>query len=328
MNVEPVDVDRASLASCIEREWAVGAVSVEFLPVGFGAHHYAARSGDDRWFVTVDDIATKTWLGDDEPSRLAGLECALRAAVTLRRLGLTFVEAPLETASGGVLVRLAGRYVVSLYAWLEGESGAFGVELPAAERIALFRALGSLHTPELVSVDLHSDDGRVPLRAELTEVLDDLRRDWPGPYGDRARHALIAASADLRRALRAFDELIRTASIEPRVVTHGEPHGGNVMRTTAGDLRLIDWDTVALAPRERDLAVVLPRDDDEWAAYCSSGAPAAANEELLGLYRLLWLLTDVSLTVDRLRHTHDDDADSRVLWDGFNDTLGALARGV
>ena len=37
------------------------------------------------------------------------------------------------------------------------------------------------------------------------------------------------------------------------VVTHGEPHAGNVMRRSDGRHLLVDWDTVAVAPPERDL---------------------------------------------------------------------------
>ncbi|WP_432843998.1 phosphotransferase family protein [Dactylosporangium sp. CA-092794] len=36
------------------------------------------------------------------------------------------------------------------------------------------------------------------------------------------------------------------------VLTHGEPHPGNTMRTGGGWL-LIDWDTALLAAPERDL---------------------------------------------------------------------------
>ena len=36
------------------------------------------------------------------------------------------------------------------------------------------------------------------------------------------------------------------------VVTHGEPHAGNVVHAKSGPM-LIDWDTARWAPRERDL---------------------------------------------------------------------------
>ncbi len=45
----------------------------------------------------------------------------------------------------------------------------------------------------------------------------------------------------------------KVASREDRlVITHGEPHAANVMGSPGG-LVLVDWDTVLLAPPERDL---------------------------------------------------------------------------
>ena len=43
------------------------------------------------------------------------------------------------------------------------------------------------------------------------------------------------------------------------VLTHGEPHPGNTMRTEDG-WRLIDWDTARIAPPERDLWSINPGD--------------------------------------------------------------------
>ena len=52
----------------------------------------------------------------------------------------------------------------------------------------------------------------------------------------------------------------KTAAADVRlVITHGEPHPGNLIRTGNG-LAMVDWDTVALAPRERDLWMLA---DDE-----------------------------------------------------------------
>jgi thiamine kinase-like enzyme len=51
------------------------------------------------------------------------------------------------------------------------------------------------------------------------------------------------------------------------VVTHGEPHPANVIRTPGG-LKLIDWDTVQLAPAERDLWMVAGPSGDDFDRYC------------------------------------------------------------
>jgi aminoglycoside phosphotransferase (APT) family kinase protein len=51
------------------------------------------------------------------------------------------------------------------------------------------------------------------------------------------------------------------------VVTHGEPHRGNVIRDPRGGVYLVDWDTTLIAPRERDLRMVLDRELTGWDEY-------------------------------------------------------------
>lgn len=327
MNVEPTDIDRERLAALVSTAWDLGPLALDHLPVGFGAHHYVARGDGGRWFVTVDEIESKTWLGDDAPSRLAGLGRALRAAAALRDWGLRFAHAPVVAASGDVLVALDERYAVSVFDWIEGGAPDWNVDvLPPPDRIELFGLLGSLHSVDPATVDLHTDRLEVPHRSELLGALDDLDRPWPGPFGERARQALLRARAGVRRSLDAFDELTARAASAPKLLTHGEPHGANLLRAADGRLRLIDWDTVALAPRERDLAVAMPRDDREWTAYVGSGGSTSADPDLVRLYRLHWALTEVSLEVRRYRGPHDDDDDARTAWGGFSKELEFLAR--
>jgi spectinomycin phosphotransferase len=71
---------------------------------------------------------------------------------------------------------------------------------------------------------------------------------------------LLTRSADGIEALLGHFEQLGdrlAASDEPWVITHGEPHAGDVLVDSAGDLHLIDWDDTRIAPRERDLRVLL-----------------------------------------------------------------------
>jgi hypothetical protein len=74
-----------------------------------------------------------------------------------------------------------------------------------------------------------------------------LGQPWHGgPYSEPARQLLARHAPLLGRALARFDELVREAAgSEPVVITHGEPHPGNILRA-AGGMYLIDWDTVGL----------------------------------------------------------------------------------
>jgi aminoglycoside phosphotransferase (APT) family kinase protein len=60
-------------------------------------------------------------------------------------------------------------------------------------------------------------------------------------------------AAGVSALLTAYDTLARQVAGHPDrfVVTHGEPHAGNVLLTRRGPV-LVDWDTVLAAPPERD----------------------------------------------------------------------------
>jgi spectinomycin phosphotransferase len=76
----------------------------------------------------------------------------------------------------------------------------------------------------------------------------------PGPYGEPTRALVNEHAASVATALDAFEVLIAELSVNAgeRVITHGEPHVRNLMRSDNG-LLLIDWHTAGLALPERDL---------------------------------------------------------------------------
>ena len=57
MREAPVGVADADVADAVRQAWSAGVDAVEHLPVGFGAHHWAA-AGDGRpiLFVTLDQL--------------------------------------------------------------------------------------------------------------------------------------------------------------------------------------------------------------------------------------------------------------------------------
>ena len=76
---------------------------------------------------------------------------------------------------------------------------------------------------------------------------------------------------------------------------HGEPHGANVRRTADERMYLVDWDSVAVAPRERDLWMVLQNEDSEdWAAYTPAAPSPSPDHKAMDLYRLWWELSEIA----------------------------------
>ena len=102
--------------------------SICYLPEGGGSHHWKVTdSHGGVFFVRVDDLDDKDWLGDARDAVFEGLSRALDTAGALRTdADLAFVVAPLSAADGTLGRRLTPRYAISLYPYLAGVSYPFG----------------------------------------------------------------------------------------------------------------------------------------------------------------------------------------------------------
>jgi spectinomycin phosphotransferase len=298
---------------------------------GGGSHHWVARERDGRrYFVTADDLDRKPWLGRDRDSTFAGLRAAYDTALALRdRAGLGFVLAPAAGRAGAAVRRLGARYSVALFPFLDGSAGTFWDYAAADHAARVIPILAELHraTPVVRGV-AQPRPVEVPGRSELEAALAALDRPWAGgPFSEPARAWLGASAGSIRRALRSFDELAARVAASGRglVVTHGEPHPANLVRS-GERCYLIDWDTVGLAPPERDLWMV-EGGGEALAAY-SQATGRELDPSALALYRLCWDLTDLSVYASVLRGPHRRTADTELAWravtEGVRHTPGLL----
>jgi len=165
------------------------------------------------------------------------------------------VVAPLPAHNGEPLIPLADCFTVSVYPFVDGESYDWD-NYTLEHRRAVLDLLIAVHTaPPQVRDQARPDDYAIPFRDAVTTVLTDGRGDPArGPYARPAAELLTAHAAGVRQALARYDDLVAAARADPPelVLTHGEPHPGNTMRTENGWL-LIDGDTALIAPPERDL---------------------------------------------------------------------------
>lgn len=296
-------------------------MELEYLPVGFGGHHWlSVDSGGTRRFVTADDLHAGFQHGPDTSSAFDALSRAYRTAAALRDdAELDFVVAPLRDDDGAVIHRLGARYAATVSPFVEGESGSDGTYESADDRRRMGRILGRLHAATgRVPVDLpRKDDFAVPSREALAAALRDLDRPWvSGPFAEPARQLLRDSAQDVERCFREYDELaseLRGTS-ESWVITHGEPHSANVIRSARAGLCLVDWDTTLVAPRERDLRMVLDEDMTGWDEYLAVDPSVALDRRALRLYAMWWDLAEICIFSDGFRRPHDRTDDTEVAW--------------
>jgi spectinomycin phosphotransferase len=307
--------------------WGLLAETLRYAAVGGGSYHWVVTDDQrGRWFVTVDDLDDKGWLGRTRPAVFAGLRAALDAAVTLRdKAALTFVVAPVPALDRQAVRPLGDRHAVAVFPVLPGTPGRWGEGLPPPDRAKLVAMLAALHRADPPTVPLRRPGFGLSWRDDLETALRELGRPWTGgPFAEPARSVLAGAAAQVRRRLDALDQ---RAGAPPgqTVITHGEPHPGNVIRTSGGDLMLIDWDTVALAPPERDLWMVATETGDELRRYTElTGRPV--DPAALELYRLRWALDDISCFIRDLRAPHRRTAGTEHAWHALEISIGQLTR--
>jgi len=318
---EPRDLDRAALADALERHWSIAGARLDYLPVGFGSHHWeVAGAGGTRWFVSADDLRAARHGGRDPDDVYDALDRAYRTAAALRdEAGLEFVVAPVASEGGAVLRRLDGRYAIRVEPFVDGSATEDGEFERPEDRRRMGTLLGRLHAAsERVPAGLPGrEDFALAGRAALEAALAKLETPWEsGPFAEPARKLLRANPDQLRERLYAHDRLVERMLDEPGawVVTHGEPHSANVMREPGGGLRLVDWDTALTAPRERDLWMTLDADMAGWEEYREVMGAVSLDERALHLYRERWALAEICAYVAEFRQPHEETEDTRASW--------------
>jgi spectinomycin phosphotransferase len=104
------------------------------------------------------------------------------------------------------------------------------------------------------------------------------------------------------------------------VLCHADIHKGNLLIDAHGDLRVVDWDGLVLAPRERDLMFVVggvvvpppvqPREEE---LFFRGYGPVDLDHLALAYYRCAWAVQDIGAYAEEvfLRAGTDEATRSR-----------------
>lgn len=281
MRERPPGVTDDEVLAAVREHWDSAATGIRHVPLGFGAHHW--RVGG--LFVTLDLPQHK--------HTAATLEATYAGAATLRESGLEFVHASLPTARGTFTTAFGGGSL-SVTPWVDAPRA----ELPAG--------------PEVLD-RLHAATPPVGLRRWRPLVGPDLAEDlatrtarpWSqGPHGETARAALVQHLDDIAAWTATYHRHAAATDPATWVATHGEPHERNLLATSDGPL-LVDWESLMLAPRERDLA--------------HTGQPG--DRGLLEMFDLEWRLDEVAQYATWFEGPHGDTENDRTALGGLRHEL-------
>jgi hypothetical protein len=313
----PDDLPHSALAGALQNGWGFTAASLEYQPVGFGSHHWLATDeAGDRLYATVNDLAARRLTAQDTTDHTFDrLRRAFGTALALREeAGLDFVIAPLPTAAGQTVARVSERYSLVIHPYVTGTAaGEDGEFASAGDRKAVVDLLIQLHRAR--AGHPRTDDFTVPHLDKLRAMIGHPSSGWRGgPYARPAQELLRAQARDLQVLITEYQSLAEKAAAQPErmVITHGEPHAGNVIITADGPV-LIDWDTVLIAPPERDLWD-LAGDGPSLLDRYTAATGTRIDDGALTLYRLWFDLAEVGEYLCLFQAPHEDTADTQEAW--------------
>jgi len=296
-----------AISQCLRTVWAIEATEIAFLPLGadIGSSAFLVRTTEGRrYFLKVRS---------GEPVAIS-----VRFPHALAVLGVDGIAAPIAGANRALLCDLIG-YSLALYDFIEGESG-FERPLAPQELTRLGRTVRRMHDAELprdvssfLPTEVWSDRWRLALDRHLAA------REKPHtPTGEQLREILDSEAATIRQLIDRSHALAARLSARalPYVPCHGDLHGGNVLGAPDG-VRLIDWDTAILAPRERDLMFVGGGIGGVWSsaadveAFYEGYGTIEPDPAALAYYRTDRIVEDIAVSCDQVFGQSRDSENSR-----------------
>ena len=243
----PPNLSDDRISECLRDAYGLHIVQSSFLPLGADLNSASYR-------VDTRD-GTPYFL---KLRRSSFNEVAVTVPAYLHHVrGIPSVVAPLPTLTRRLHMRAHGFHWI-LYPFINGRTG-FECAPTDAQWEALGAALKRVHSstppPELLrqmprdscspcsrNVVRHLS-GHLDRHAGDDSIIRRLSLFWREKHGEID---MIAARAD--RLCHVLAGMRSTP-----VVCHADIHAGNILLSGDGSLHIVDWDTVVLAPKERDL---------------------------------------------------------------------------
>jgi len=242
----PPDLSTGAIVAYLRETYGLAAQQADFLPLGADINTFVFR-------VEMTDGAAcflklRSGAFDD---------VVVAAPAWLHAQGIQHVLAPLPTLAGEPWAHAHG-FAWLLYPFMEGKNG-YEVALSQAQSVAFGRCLRAIHDAILPDA-LHQ---RIPrevyapqwrdMVAEYTRQVE--TREWDDPIAQHLSNFWKMKRHEIRAMVERASSLAETlrSRADAFVLCHGDLHPGNLLIGANEEFAIVDWDTLTLAPKERDL---------------------------------------------------------------------------
>lgn len=313
--LEKPDVPDETLLACLRDHYGLHGAEIAFLPIG--------NDVDTAAYRVVADDGTPYFLKLRGWSRSGRFDAT---TVTIPRFlhdqGIAQIIAPIETTDRQLWTRLDA-FAVILFPFVAGRNGfaspltdrqwiEFGAALKAIHSVVVPPSLGAAIPRETYAP--HWRDFVRALQARIEETV------FADPIAAEMAAFLRAKRDDISRLVARAEQLgdaLRARPPEP-VLCHADIHAANVLIDADGALFIVDWDTLIVAPKERDLMFIGGGIGGAWnsareeALFYRGYGETAIDLTALAYYRHERIVEDIAEDSERLLLTNGGGADRAV----------------
>jgi spectinomycin phosphotransferase len=301
MRVKP-DIPDELLRTILQEQYDLVPITLEFLPVGLDYHAGVYRVVSEQGIAYLFKATSRPLY-----------EARYQVPRYLNDQGITAVVAPLPTRSGELWVKLVG-WMVIVYPFIDGVSSFTGMTIEHWKNLGgIFKQIHQVAVPTGLFQSL---------RKETFDVAEYIR--WIQAFETHhlhSRHSESLSQSALRADWLAHQNTIHVMihSLEklsgvlqkqsgPYVFCHADLHPANLIRDSNGQVFVIDWDDVMLAPKERDFIFVRESGADAfWEGYGQTQIDWIA----LTYYRCERVVQDVIACADDMFFKNDLGEETR-----------------
>lgn len=244
--LEKPDIPDELIAAQLKDAYGIEAEEIAFLPLGADANtavYRVADPGGEEYFL-------KLRKGEFD-------ELAVEIGAYLHSLGIQVVIPAQETLEGDLWSEMWGYHMV-MYPYIQG-GDAYEIALVERDWVRLGASLRRVHNATLpqemterIPIERFSGKWRERVRRYLVWIDE---RAFTDPIAAKLCAFMRQHRYDIAHMMRRADALA-SALVKRRLplhLCHGDLHPGNLHITPGGNVYLVDWDDVILAPVEHDL---------------------------------------------------------------------------
>ena len=287
-------INTQEIISSVQQAYHLTVNSLQFLPLGADFHTAVYK------IETTDRTHYFLKLRSDN-----FIEASATIPKHLNKLGVQQILSPIETNSGNLWISLHN-YKALLYPYIDGANGVER-KLSKQQWIELGSTIKKLHTidiPNELKKSLPQEEYSLNSCQIVEKFLQQIDNEH---FDDQISHEMAQFLQTKKTTILLLIEQTRTLqnsllkSPPPLTICHADLHGWNMLIDQENNLHVIDWDTLILAPKERDLMFIGASisdsgrsPDEEERLFYQGYKSTDINKDLLYYYRSARIIQDIA----------------------------------